>query len=97
MKRLMFGLVLAALECGATEVTYTVQTATHPNDFVTFDTDKIRSRFVMEKVMVPDEINVTYTMYDRLIYGGAMPVMKELELDSFLELNSAPAHKEYVR
>ncbi len=72
----------------ATTVNYTVQTATHPDDFKNFNTDRIRSRFVMEKVMVPDEINVTYTMYDRLVYGGAMPVTKELALDTFEELKA---------
>jgi len=72
----------------ATTVNYTVQTATHPDDFKNFETDRIRGRFVMEKVMAPDEINVTYTMYDRLVYGGAMPVTKELTLDTFLELKA---------
>jgi len=72
----------------ATTINFTVQTATHPDDFKNFDTEKIRSRFVMEKVMVPDEIHVTYTMYDRLVYGGAMPVTKELTLDTFEELKA---------
>ena len=72
----------------ATTVNFTVQTATHPDDFKNFETDKIRSRFVMEKVMAPDEINVTYTMYDRLVYGGAMPVEKTLTLDTFEELKA---------
>ena len=72
----------------ATTVNFTVQTATHPDDFKNFDTDKIRSRFVMEKVMAPDEINVTYTMYDRLVYGGAMPVEKTLTLEPFVELKA---------
>ena len=36
--------------------------------------------------MAPDEINVTYTLYDRLIYGGAMPVNKTLKLEVFREL-----------
>lgn len=36
--------------------------------------------------MAPDEINVTYTLYDRLIYGGAMPVNKILKLETFREL-----------
>ncbi len=88
MKKLMMGFAFAAMACGATEVNYTVQTATHPDDAKNFDTTKLRSRFVMEKVMEADEINVTYTMYDRLVYGGAMPVTKELELESFLELKS---------
>ena len=72
----------------ATTVNFTVQTATHPDDFKAFGTEKIRERFVMEKVMEPDRINVTYTMYDRLIYGGAMPVEKELTLDTFEELKA---------
>lgn len=72
----------------ATTVNFTVQTATHPDDFKNFDTTKIRERFVMEKVMAPDEINVTYTMYDRLVYGGAMPVVKELTLNTFEELKA---------
>ncbi len=76
----------AALSARATEVT--VQTATHPDDMKTFDTEKLRSRFVMETVMVPDEIHVTYSMYDRLIFGGAMPVKGALELESFPELKA---------
>ena len=72
----------------ATTINFTVQTATHPDDFKNFDTTKIRERFVMEKVMAPDEINVTYTMYDRLVYGGAMPVAKELTLNTFEELKA---------
>ena len=88
MKKLVFGFALAAMACGATEVNYKVQTAVHPDDFKSYDTTKIRDRFVMEKVMAPDEINVTYSMYDRLVYGGAMPVTKALDLDSFLALKS---------
>ena len=67
---------------------YTVQTACHPDDVKSYDTAKLRERFVMEKVMVPDEIRVTYTMYDRLVYGGAMPVKDVLTLDTFTELKA---------
>ena len=72
----------------ATTVNYTVQTACHPDDVKTYDTAKLRERFVMEKVMEPDRINLTYTMYDRLVYGGAMPVEGELTLDTFEELKA---------
>ena len=85
MKKLVFGFALAAMACGATEVNYKVQTAVHPDDFKSYDTTKIRDRFVMEKVMAPDEINVTYSMYDRFIYGGVMPVTKELGREAFPE------------
>lgn len=72
----------------ATAVNYTVQTASHYDDVKNFDTEKLRSRFVMEKVMEADEINVTYSLYDRLIFGGAMPVEQTLTLDSFVELKA---------
>ena len=72
----------------AAAVNFTVQTAVHPDDFKSYDTAKIRDRFVMEKVMVPDQINVTYTLYDRLVYGGAVPDEKELTLDTFEELKA---------
>ncbi len=89
MKRtILASAALMASICGATTVNYTVQTAVHPDDFKSYDTTKIRDRFVMPKVMCPDEINVTYSMYDRLVYGGAMPVGKELVLEPFLELKA---------
>ena len=72
----------------AATVNFTVQTSVHPDDFKSYDTAKTRSRFVMEKVMAPDEINLTYTMYDRLVYGGVMPVAKELTLEPFAELKT---------
>ena len=67
----------------------TVQTACHPDDVKHYDTERLRSAFLMEKVMSPDEINLTYTMYDRLVYGGAMPVTKALDLETFPELKAA--------
>ena len=59
----------------------TFQTACHPEDVKHYDTQTLRSRFVMEKVMAPDEINLTYSYYDRFIFGGAMPVTKDLKLE----------------
>lgn len=70
------------------QVNYTVQTACHPQDVKHYDTERLREAFLMEKVMAPDEINVTYTLYDRLIYGGAMPVNKVLKLEAFDELKA---------
>ena len=77
-----------ALTAFATEVKYTVQTARHYEDVMHYTTEKLRSSFVMEKVFVADEINATYTMYDRMIYGGIYPVKKELTLEPFLELKA---------
>ena len=84
----MAALAAATLAVEATEVKYAVQTACHPDDVKHYDTAKLRERFVMEKVMSPDEILVTYTMNDRLVYGGIMPVSKELVLEPFDELKA---------
>lgn len=87
MKKLAFAIMMGLSAISATaQMNYTVQTACHPDDVKHYDTEKIRERFMMPKVMVADEINLTYTLYDRLIYGGAMPVAKELKLETFREL-----------
>ena len=70
------------------QLNYKVQTACHPDDVKHYDTERLRSSFLMEKVMSPDEINLTYTLYDRLIYGGAMPVNKVLVLETFDDLEA---------
>lgn len=64
----------------------TRKTACHPEDVKHYDTETLRERFVMEKVMVADQINLTYSQYDRFIFGGAMPVSKELKLENFTDL-----------
>ena len=70
------------------QLNYTVQTACHPDDVKGYDTERLRNAFLMEKVMSPDEINLTYTLYDRLIYGGVMPVNTVLKLETFDELKA---------
>ena len=89
MKKITVMLMMGvAVLCANAQVNYTVQTACHPQDVKHYDTERLREAFLMEKVMAPDEINVTYTLYDRLIYGGAMPVNKELNLEAFDELKA---------
>ena len=83
------GAGMAATQPAQAQITsYKVQTACHPDDVKHYDTQKLRERFLMEKVMAPDEINLTYTLYDRMIYGGVMPVNKTLVLETFHELKA---------
>ncbi|MCD7722184.1 MAG: 5-dehydro-4-deoxy-D-glucuronate isomerase [Prevotellaceae bacterium] len=87
MKKLMTLAALTLCCVGAmAQQNVSFQTACHPDDVKHYDTQTIRDRFVMEKVMAPDEINLTYSHYDRFIYGGAMPVTKDLKLETFDEL-----------
>jgi len=62
--------------------------ATNPEDFKSYGTDKIRKEFLIENIFIKDEISLVYSMYDRYIVGGAMPVDKTLSLEPFDELKA---------
>ncbi len=62
--------------------------AVNPSDVRKYNTDELRNAFLIEKIFVEDEINLVYSMYDRLIVGGAMPVKNELKLEAVDELKA---------
>lgn len=57
-----------------------IRYSTHPEDSKHYDTETLRKHYLQEKIFVPDEIPLTYSHNDRIIFGGAMPVEKTLEL-----------------
>ena len=75
-------LMLGACLAMQAQTSYQVLHACHPDDVKHYDNEQLRSHFLMNKVMEADKINMTYTMYDRLVYGGVMPVSKTLELET---------------
>ncbi len=62
--------------------------ACHPEDVKKYDTEKIRREFLVETIFEPDEICIVYSLFDRYIVGGAMPVEKELKLEAPDELKA---------
>ncbi|MDR2129693.1 MAG: 5-dehydro-4-deoxy-D-glucuronate isomerase [Odoribacteraceae bacterium] len=70
------------------KLNYTIRHASHPEDVKQYDTRRLREQFLIERVMADDEINLIYSMYDRLIVGGAVPVNESLELPSIPPLRS---------
>jgi len=62
--------------------------ASHPNDVKAYDTERLRKEFLIEKVFTEDEISLVYSLYDRYMVGGAMPLNKALKLESPDELKS---------
>ena len=74
-------MLLASIAMNA-QTKYTIQTACHPEDVKHYDTETLRARFMMSEVMVPDEIRLTYSLYDRFIFGGAVPATKPLKLET---------------
>ncbi len=61
---------------------YEIRYAAHPEDAKRYDTQRIRRDFLIEKVFAPDEVNMVYSMYDRMIVGGALPVNETLPLEA---------------
>jgi len=67
---------------------YEIRYACHPGDFKTYDTNRIRNEFLIPNLFEEDEIKFVYTLLDRYIVGGAMPVKKAIKLETFLELKA---------
>ena len=61
---------------------YEVRYAAHPEDAKSYDTARLRRDFLIERVFAADEVNMVYSMYDRMIVGGAMPVVESLKLEA---------------
>lgn len=68
---------------------YEIRYAAHPEDAKHYDTQRIRRDFLMEKVFAPDEVNMVYSMYDRMIVGGALPVNEVLTLEAIDPLKAS--------
>jgi 4-deoxy-L-threo-5-hexosulose-uronate ketol-isomerase len=59
--------------------------AVNPEHTRTMDTTALRDNFHVDGMFEPGEINLTYTHYDRMIVGGAVPGGKTLILDHVAE------------
>lgn len=68
---------------------YEERYATHPLDSKNYDTARLRKEFLVEKIMVPGEIYLTCSQYDRYIVGGAVPRKLPLRLEAIEPLRSA--------
>lgn len=61
---------------------YELRYAAHPDDAKAYDTQRLRKDFLIEKIFVPNEVNMVYSMYDRMVVGGAMPIGETLRLEA---------------
>jgi len=67
---------------------YELRYASHPQDAKHYDTARLRKEHLIEKIFSTDEVNMVYTMYDRMVIGGAMPVNEVLTLETIDPLKS---------
>lgn len=61
---------------------YEVRYATNPQDFKAYDTQKIRTDFLIENLFEVNKINLVYSHYDRYITGGVTPKDGPLTLET---------------
>lgn len=83
MKKLFITAAVAIMSMSAMAqtVNYQVRWANHPEDAKHYTTDRLRKEFLVEKVFAPNEVNWTYTMYDRFLIGGAEPVDAPIKIE----------------
>jgi len=60
----------------------------HPEDFKSYDTDRIRKEFLMETVMDPGNIRLVYSIIERYIVGGAVPLDEDLVFETIEPLKA---------
>ncbi len=69
-----------------------IREASHPIEFKSYSTDRIRQEFLIRDLFKPGEIKLVYSLYDRMIAGGICPDRaltlephRDLGTDYFLE------------
>ncbi len=69
-----------------------IRETSHPNEFKSYSTDRIRREFLIQDMFVPGKTKLVYSFYDRMIAGGictdqalALEPHKDLGTDYFLE------------
>ncbi|MBB5634488.1 4-deoxy-L-threo-5-hexosulose-uronate ketol-isomerase [Pedobacter cryoconitis] len=62
--------------------------AVHPDDFKSYDTEKIRSRFLLADLKEENKANFAYTHYDRMIVGLVHPVSETVVLGNYSNLRA---------
>lgn len=68
---------------------YELRYASNPKDVKGYDTERLRQDFLVEKIFSSDEVNMVYSMYDRYIVGGALPVNEVLTLEAIDPLKAS--------
>ena len=60
----------------------------HPEDFVRYNTQQIREKFLLDNLVAPGKIEFAYTHYDRMMVGAACPAEAPLTLPTYDQLKT---------
>jgi 4-deoxy-L-threo-5-hexosulose-uronate ketol-isomerase len=70
------------------ETTYEIRFASHPEDFKHYTTERIRKEFLITELFTPDKMKWVYSLYDRYMVGGTVP-MARVRLETIEPLKSS--------
>lgn len=59
-----------------------VRRACNPKDAKSYDTTRLREEFLVETIFTKDEVNLSYSQYDRYMLGGAFPCDETLKMEA---------------
>jgi 4-deoxy-L-threo-5-hexosulose-uronate ketol-isomerase len=57
--------------------------AVHPEDFITYNTTKIRERFLLDQLKEINKANFVYAHYDRMVTGIIQPADQPVSLETY--------------
>jgi 4-deoxy-L-threo-5-hexosulose-uronate ketol-isomerase len=63
--------------------------AAHPDDVKHWDTDRLRREHLVSPLFCDNTVTMVYTLYDRMVAGGAKPVTGTLNLEPVDEVKAA--------
>jgi len=61
-----------------------IRQAIHSKHAKQLDTEELRNEFLVEDIFVSDQLTMTYSHIDRIIFGGVKPVNTQVEIDADL-------------
>jgi len=70
------------------KINYEIRHPSNPADAKSYDTTRLRKEFLIETLFVTNEVNMVYSMIDRMIVGGAKPVGESLSLEAIEPLKA---------
>lgn len=81
LRILEYNNIISQISILSMKTNFQLRYAANPRDAKSYDTSRLREDFLIETLFTADEINLVYSMYDRLIVGGIHPVDEALKLE----------------
>jgi 4-deoxy-L-threo-5-hexosulose-uronate ketol-isomerase len=63
--------------------------AAHPDDVKHWDTEQLRKEHLVQSLFVDNTVTMVYSLYDRMVAGGAKPVGEPLKLEPVDEVKAS--------